>query len=650
MGVDERCLEVISTVAASVAPSTPTNGSRGTSCGTPSSDQMLISPVPDSSRDSPSDAGSSPCKSLSGVLDDACASECGDSQVPPPPASLVMVADLESTVDDAASDALEDSLAAACGFPSDIVPLDSADVPTAEKAEDILPSDLADVPMAIIALNMLLSLPANIKSILKQRLQGVHRLLADGCSAGFLVATACSGTDLIIPTMSIFFRLVALTLGMPESIQLEHAWSCEWTPWKAEWIRDVMGASTIFKDVTHLGKQRAATHGADALEFVCSSLLFATGFSCKSVSAYNQFRSTFHDAIRKKKGSTGQSFWGAFSHIKKTLPLWVWFENVKMFSGRNLAMVLKLLRLAGYIVVTLVLDLESHGTRCRRSRVWILAKLSPLATVAMQEQAQQRADDLEKMLRQSPQPLPLFVDVDNTAQWKCKGARAKAAAKPKAKAAVKPKAKADAKPKSSRTSAKRSWQDLHEEVWAEIEDGMPAPLPAKFRKLANELEAHLTPRECDVAVYDFVTNKEEYENMGPEDMRFLDVSQTICRTPSGWNVCPLISPGARTIVVKHDKARLLHPFESLQFQGFSHKMLTKKGAESTSKFAGRQLQNLAGNALCSNHVCVAAVLSLIVFDFPETIADLEILRAQASNLIVNRNLFRNQIHKFINRK
>ena len=101
---------------------------------------------------------------------------------------------------------------------------------TSGEVEGAVPKAFADLPMAAIIMNMLLSLSASAKLTLKKRVQSVHRLLADGCFAGFLVSTACSGTDLIVPTLSLFFSLVFVMLGVPDAIKLDHSWSCEWTP------------------------------------------------------------------------------------------------------------------------------------------------------------------------------------------------------------------------------------------------------------------------------------------------------------------------------------------------------------------------------------------------------------------------------------
>ena len=178
------------------------------------------------------------------------------------------------------------------------------------EAEDAVPKELADVPLAIIIMQMLLSLSTRTKSTITKRLHKVRAFMNDGCMPGFLVTTACSGTDLIIPTLSLFFRLAVLMLGAGlGAIEVEHMWSCEWTPYKAQWIGEVLGAETIFKNVLDICKNKAAVHLSalhqDGFAFVSGGTLFASGFSCKSVSALNMFRQHFQNAIQKNRGSTG---------------------------------------------------------------------------------------------------------------------------------------------------------------------------------------------------------------------------------------------------------------------------------------------------------------------------------------------------------
>ena len=153
-------------------------------------------------------------------------------------------------------------------------------------------------------------------------------------------------------------------------------------------------------------------------------------------------------------------------------------------------------------------------------------------------------------------------------------------------------------------------------------------------RIVTDLEGKLRPREKDIALFDCTVRAEQYESMGPQDVRFVDLSQSIGRSPTGWNVCPTVTPGAKVMVVNGDRSRMLHPFEALRFQGLGLNMLSDKGAQAIANLTEKQLQSLAGNAFSSNHVCVAAIISLIVFDFPETIDGLEALRAQASDATI----------------
>ncbi len=60
---------------------------------------------------------------------------------------------------------------------------------------------------------------------------------------------------------------------------------------------------------------------------------------------------------------------------------------------------------AGYMVVTLVLQLADHGLNVLRKRIWFLCRLMPNATKQRRVEAQEKANQVEFMLRQDPLPV-----------------------------------------------------------------------------------------------------------------------------------------------------------------------------------------------------------------------------------------------------
>ena len=266
-----------------------------------------------------------------------------------------------------------------------------------------------DVPLAPVMRKMLLALSPAMAARMVGQVANLNAWIDDSCLDGLPLTTSCSGTDLILPVLNLFFLIATLMMGVP-LIQPRHLWSCESDSQKAAWITQVMGIGRIFADVGDLSSGLAKEHFTSLMGQVSSGLIHACGFNCQSVSGLNKQRKMFNRCIRKRKGKTGVSWWGTFSYVRRFLPLFVWLENVSTLLGDNLADVLSLLRMIGYIVVHFVLDHCHHGVPGHRNRLWIIAKLAPLASIADQEFAQMQASQLELALRQDPEPLSAFLD------------------------------------------------------------------------------------------------------------------------------------------------------------------------------------------------------------------------------------------------
>ena len=101
-----------------------------------------------------------------------------------------------------------------------------------------------------------------------------------------------------------------------------------------------------------------------------------------------------------------------------------------------------------------------------------------------------------------------------------------------------------AKPKT-RAAPKKGIKYLakHKDIWAGLEPEAP---PAIF----NDVNEFPTPRELDVAVYDYIQREDEYE-VGVE--RFLDVSQSIDRCPRQNSFMPTVTPGATMVMVRREE-------------------------------------------------------------------------------------------------
>ena len=476
-------------------------------------------------------------------------------------------------------------------------------------------------PLTNIFKKLFGALTPAMASTVERQCGNIELFLEDSCLSGLPLTTGCSGTDMITVVLRLFFTVATLMLGVP-LIPISHLWSCESCPHKAAWISDVMGIGRVFKDVRNLASGLAALHNFLNPGTVGVGLLHAAGFNCQDVSALNRARHKFKQCIRQRKGKTGGSFWGTFTYARRYLPLFLWLEIVATLRGQNLSTILSLLRMIGYLVVTIVTNIRDHGTPCSRNRIWILCKLAPRASISEQEFAQKRASEIEEMLRQEPEDLSEFLcpEEDNVHQ--------PLRPKPKRKAAPKKLPKRKAAPKKALRYIQK-----HKDIWAGQE---PKESPAIFK----DLKQVLTPRELDVAVYDYVVRDHEYE-VGVE--RFLDVSQSIDRCPRENGALPTVTPGAVIVMIRREEpseARLIRSFEKMRMQGFHTKMLTETGKAEAYKYSQKVIANLAGNAFAANHIGLAAIVSLLLFEVPSSVQELEELRNQAclSRTYVFRNV------------
>lgn len=152
-------------------------------------------------------------------------------------------------------------------------------------------------------------------------------------------------------------------------------------------------------------------HSADAWDRTLKALatagyIFVSGFSCKSVSSMNLFRSLYSQCTaggtNGAQGQTGQTFAGCLQHVISALPAVIWWENVKGLKGRNLENVLTFLRTIGYLAVALTVHLSEHGFPVLRARVWIFAVLAPADADRLQKVTEEKARQVEVFLRQKP--------------------------------------------------------------------------------------------------------------------------------------------------------------------------------------------------------------------------------------------------------
>ena len=124
-----------------------------------------------------------------------------------------------------------------------------------------------------------------------------------------------------MPSLLFFFEIAAKVLST-SVVLISHLWSCENTEFEAKWIKNVMGTSVVFRDIRELASGDASVWWDSAKQLVQCGLLYACGFSCKSISALNNNAQAFATCIASRKGTTGQTWWATYLYVKKFLPLW----------------------------------------------------------------------------------------------------------------------------------------------------------------------------------------------------------------------------------------------------------------------------------------------------------------------------------------
>ena len=268
----------------------------------------------------------------------------------------------------------------------------------------------------------------------------------------------------------------------------------------------------------------------------------------------------------------------------------------------------------------LVLDLDKHGIPARRCRRWIIGWLAPQCTVSHQAYLQKAASEIEEALRQDPMPLAKFLDGGDEDN----GAMARGTKRKRENARTKP--RSEKKPRKARKPSNRiKYIDLHDQVW----DGRrPAEVPQVLSDISNEL----SPRELDVALFDHVVRAED---LSEHQVRLLDVSQSIHRTPTGTDTFPTLTPGGRIVAfpLPEDdaQARLVRGLECLRLQGLDTNMLTDVERSAAHTFSQKQLMSLAGNAFSGPHVAIVMLICLSLFDVPTSVDQLERSRKEATH-------------------
>ena len=288
------------------------------------------------------------------------------------------------------------------------------------------------------------------------------------------------------------------------------------------------------------------------------------------------------------------------------LPVLVFLENVGGLAKTDRAYVIEQLVDLGYIVATVVSDLQHHGVPCRRSRVWFIACLQPWATAEDRARIQASAVKYEVLLRQSaPFDLSSFLLMpgDRDFEHHMQDHLSK-------------------RQKNYWDGMK--WTKLHKKLWLEHrrKPRWPPAMRAMFRTFP------FTTRERDALRLELARRK------GTDNDKYIlcDVSQAADRLPRGVGVSPTILPKGKVVICSGlPEPRPLLGIESLKLQGFDLDMLsTEKKDVALSSFNGGFYADAAGNAFSVPQCQLAFLIALCIFELPASISEVAERRCAAT--------------------
>ena len=389
------------------------------------------------------------------------------------------------------------------------------------------------------------------------------------------LGTLCSGAD----PLPLVFRDLATACAQEgmDTFNVTHVMACEITPAKQRFIlANHNSLQTFFRDIRDVGAAKAycLIHKQEVEVPDCDVLV--AGFSCKSASLMNADREQLCAALARGEleqgGTTGTTLGGLLSYVQCHTPSLVIMENVegilrKTESGSPIAAIHKLFQDCGYTLHWAILNTRDYWLPQRRRRVWmwaVPAAVSPPPHIVTQS--------LRQMEFKEPIPIHEFLTASTDEIQR-------------------------AHSRKPRTPARQGlkWPKRHravKAVWGISEAD----------NVESEFLAHLTAREQDIVRCVTHMLKKKGALRGTSEM-FIDISQSLGRTPIACGVCPCLCPNGRIWSIS--RARLSTGTEKLSLQGlyFDTEMLHSHG------FSDRLLGDLAGNAFSAS-VCLAVCVAL----------------------------------------
>jgi site-specific DNA-cytosine methylase len=262
----------------------------------------------------------------------------------------------------------------------------SGAAPSSEVVDGEAPAgEFSGSAVDIMTTSMLKQLSTSHRSALKRSLQQLRGLAGEE----LLIGSLCSGTDLIVPCFKQMMARLQSVLGIEEPMRVRHVFSVEFNAAKRKWIEENFRPEFLFESVTDLNQPTVKDLLSQTEVPVPYAHFVWAGFSCKNLSKLNEHQMLFQNCLVTGQGSTGKTYFGIMSYLKKHRPLIMFLENVRALLGTNKSRdnIMALIRDAaslGYLVLYICVDAAAYGLPQQRLRAWLsLVKISHDAILPM---------------------------------------------------------------------------------------------------------------------------------------------------------------------------------------------------------------------------------------------------------------------------
>ena len=139
--------------------------------------------------------------------------------------------------------------------------------------------------------------------------------LADAVGNKLIFATACSGSDLIVPALKLL--LSVWQKQFRTQLEANVLFAAEDKVWKQEFIQKVHQTKVIFENVMDLEGDRAMDAVSKSMVRVARAHMLMAGFECDSISGLNIDSAANKGCVGREEGRSGQTAAGIIKYTNR---------------------------------------------------------------------------------------------------------------------------------------------------------------------------------------------------------------------------------------------------------------------------------------------------------------------------------------------